>query len=200
MVISLLAAIHAFSGFVLALEDPILPPESRLGGMTRQRDPRATLVAKDRVRDLGLAQGMEVMAWGKALEGVNSEYRGGVAVAVHVTVTVCTFVCPMSDPSEVPLLSLWCAVADQTQSKPVWPSPTSKPPWSPSISPRSSLSSNQRSTSSHPLHPSFARSKPKSNRRNTTRSPFCRSRRVWGPRGDYRGAIGACGERRVWRE
>lgn len=75
MVISLLAAIHAFSGFVLALEDPILPPESRLGGMTRQRDPRATLVAKDRVRDLGLAQGMEVMAWGKALEGVNSEYR-----------------------------------------------------------------------------------------------------------------------------
>ncbi|GFZ47093.1 hypothetical protein JCM24511_04835 [Saitozyma sp. JCM 24511] len=71
MVISLLAAIHAFSGFVLALEDPILPPESRLGGMTRQRDPRATLVAKDRVRDLGLAQGMEVMAWGKALEGVN---------------------------------------------------------------------------------------------------------------------------------
>jgi hypothetical protein len=75
MVISLLAAIHAFSGFVLALEDPILQPESRLGGIARQRDPRATVVAKDRVRDLGLAQGVEVMAWGRALEGVNSEYR-----------------------------------------------------------------------------------------------------------------------------
>lgn len=97
MVISLLAAIHAFSGFVLALEDPILPPESRLGGITRQRDPRATLVAKDRVRDLGLAQGMEVMAWGKALEGVNSEYR---------RVTVWIFACLMSDRSEAPLLSL----------------------------------------------------------------------------------------------
>jgi hypothetical protein len=68
-----LSAVHAFTAFVSSLDEPILPPESQLRPIVQARDARATIVARDRVRDVGLAQGIEVITWGKALEGVNGE-------------------------------------------------------------------------------------------------------------------------------
>lgn len=74
----LLAQLSAFRDFVSALDVPILQPESRFAPGGTSRDPRATILARERIRDLGEGVGVGVGAgvgvgvglWGRSLAGL----------------------------------------------------------------------------------------------------------------------------------
>lgn len=73
LLVKLLAQIQAFKGFLEVLEEPILQPASPFMPVGRRRDPRATILAKERGRDLGARDGLNIELWGKALEALSSE-------------------------------------------------------------------------------------------------------------------------------
>lgn len=83
----LLSQIYTFSQFILGLEEPIPTPDTLatrtaaglmpgLASIANERDPRATILAQDRVRELGLAVGVDTRLWGRGLEQLNSESSG----------------------------------------------------------------------------------------------------------------------------
>ncbi len=72
IIIRLLSQIHAFINFVRILERPILQPESRFLPMGMNRDPRATIVARERAEGIAGERGIDLVMWGKALEGVEA--------------------------------------------------------------------------------------------------------------------------------
>lgn len=72
LLIKLLSQVQAFKGFLDVLEEPILQPASRFMPVGRRRDPRATILAKERGRDLGVREGLNIGMWGKALEAISS--------------------------------------------------------------------------------------------------------------------------------
>jgi hypothetical protein len=74
LLVRLLAQVQAFKEFLGVLEEPILQPASRFMPVGRRRDPRATILAKERGRDLGTRDGVDIEMWGKALEAISSEF------------------------------------------------------------------------------------------------------------------------------
>lgn len=75
MIIQLLSQIDAFTSSVCTLDRPILQPESRFMPLGVNRDPRATVVARERLEALAIEHGVNIAVWGKALETVTeSEY------------------------------------------------------------------------------------------------------------------------------
>ncbi|WVQ93178.1 hypothetical protein IAU59_000242 [Kwoniella sp. CBS 9459] len=68
----LLSQLTQLTTFLSTLERPILQPESKALPAPIQRDPMATIVARERVRDVAYAMGFNVLEWGKGLEGVSS--------------------------------------------------------------------------------------------------------------------------------
>ncbi|WVF65502.1 hypothetical protein IAT40_000230 [Kwoniella sp. CBS 6097] len=69
----ILSQLTQLTTFLSTLERPILQPESRALPAPIQRDPMATIVAKERIRDVAYAMGFDILEWGKGLEGVSSE-------------------------------------------------------------------------------------------------------------------------------
>jgi hypothetical protein len=61
--------LNAFTHFVLSIDRPIAHPgvDISLGGMT---DPRATMLAKANVVDVLGKEGVDLIQWGKAIEGL----------------------------------------------------------------------------------------------------------------------------------
>lgn len=74
---TLLAQIRDFSKFILSLDKPITQTESRYlpSGSGSIRDPRATIVAQERIRSLRLSSGVDVLSFGGSLEMARSEER-----------------------------------------------------------------------------------------------------------------------------
>ena len=68
LVLTLLAQLNAFKGFMSSLNRPILPPEpSRPGQAMLSRDVGATVLAKDKIAGLGTKTGVDVVQWAKAI-------------------------------------------------------------------------------------------------------------------------------------
>lgn len=68
LVLRLLSQFHQLSIFLSTLERPILQPESKTLPASNTRDPMATVVAREQIRDIPLRQGVDVEQWGRALE------------------------------------------------------------------------------------------------------------------------------------
>lgn len=92
----LLSQIFTFSQFILGLEEPIPTPDTHakrtaaglmpgLPDMANPQDPRATILAQDRVRALGLAAGLDIRQWGRGLEQLNSGSTRDRSTARHST-------------------------------------------------------------------------------------------------------------------
>ncbi|WVR09025.1 hypothetical protein IAU60_006085 [Kwoniella sp. DSM 27419] len=71
IVIKLLSQLSQFTLFLSSLEKPILQLETRSLPAPIKRDPMATIVARERIRDVAYSQGFDVMEWGKGLEQVH---------------------------------------------------------------------------------------------------------------------------------
>lgn len=69
-----LAQLKAFKAFLSDLEDPILQPATKYMPQGRRRDARATVLARDRGRDLGTRDGLDIDLWGKALASVSGDF------------------------------------------------------------------------------------------------------------------------------
>lgn len=69
LVIRLHSQLNAFTHFVLSIDRPIAHPgaDISLGGMT---DPKATMLAKANVVDVLGKEGVALVEWGKAIEGL----------------------------------------------------------------------------------------------------------------------------------
>ena len=70
LIIRLLSQIRAYTVFVQNLRRPILQPESKFFPTGVNMDPRATLVARERIEGLIARSGVDLVIWGKALEEV----------------------------------------------------------------------------------------------------------------------------------
>ncbi|KAE8543548.1 hypothetical protein D1P53_000263 [Cryptococcus gattii VGV] len=67
----ILSQLHQLSTFLSTLDRPILPPENNvLPAASNTRDPMATVVAREWIRDIPQRQGVDVEHWGRALESV----------------------------------------------------------------------------------------------------------------------------------
>ncbi|EAL19938.1 hypothetical protein CNBF2650 [Cryptococcus deneoformans B-3501A] len=72
LVLRLLSQFHQLSIFLSTLERPILQPESKTLPASNTRDPMATVVAREQIRDIPLRQGVDVEQWGRALESLTT--------------------------------------------------------------------------------------------------------------------------------
>ncbi|WVW79438.1 hypothetical protein I302_101407 [Kwoniella bestiolae CBS 10118] len=72
LVIKLLSQLNTLIGFLDRLDRPILQPESKVLPAPLKRDAMATIIARDRIRDVAYANGVDLMQWGKALEGLST--------------------------------------------------------------------------------------------------------------------------------
>ncbi|OXH30157.1 hypothetical protein J008_03988 [Cryptococcus neoformans] len=68
----ILSQLHQLVLFLSTLERPILQPESKTLPAASTRDPMATVVARERIRDIPLRQGVDVEQWGRALESLTT--------------------------------------------------------------------------------------------------------------------------------
>lgn len=73
-VLRILAQLFAFKTFVSKLDQAILQPESKFAPQPQGRDPRATIVARERIGDLGWRDGVDVMHWGRKLQGLEGAF------------------------------------------------------------------------------------------------------------------------------
>ncbi|KIR28672.1 hypothetical protein I309_02598 [Cryptococcus deuterogattii LA55] len=64
----ILSQLHQLSTFLSTLDRPILQPENKVLPASNTRDPMATVVAREQIRDIPLRQGVDVEQWGRALE------------------------------------------------------------------------------------------------------------------------------------
>ncbi|OCF40964.1 hypothetical protein I317_05242 [Kwoniella heveanensis CBS 569] len=69
----LLSQLNQLTTFLSTLERPILQPESRALPDPIQRDPMATIVARERIKDAAYAMGFDILEWGKGLEHVSNQ-------------------------------------------------------------------------------------------------------------------------------
>ncbi|KAK8844098.1 hypothetical protein IAR55_006892 [Kwoniella newhampshirensis] len=76
LVLRLLSQLSQLTSFLQSLERPILQPESRFLPAPLRRDATATIVARDRVRDVGYSEGVDVFEWGKGLQGLTTTIDG----------------------------------------------------------------------------------------------------------------------------
>lgn len=72
--IRILSQLHQFSIFLATLDRPILLPENKVSppSSNTRRDPMATVVAREQIRDIPLRHGINVEQWGRALESGKS--------------------------------------------------------------------------------------------------------------------------------
>ncbi|KIR64072.1 hypothetical protein I314_02855 [Cryptococcus bacillisporus CA1873] len=68
--IRILSQLHQLSIFLSTLDRPILQPENKVLPASNTRDPMATVVAREQIRDIPLRHGVDVEQWGRALESV----------------------------------------------------------------------------------------------------------------------------------
>lgn len=66
--IRILSQLHQLSLFLSTLDRPILQPENKVLPASNTRDPMATVVAREQIRDIPLRHGVDVEQWGRALE------------------------------------------------------------------------------------------------------------------------------------
>lgn len=68
----ILSQLHQLSTFLSTLDRPILQPENNVvpPAASNTRDPMATVVAREWIRDIPQRQGVDVEQWGRALESV----------------------------------------------------------------------------------------------------------------------------------
>lgn len=66
--IRILSQLHQLSIFLSTLDRPILQPENKVLPASNTRDPMATVVAREQIRDIPLRHGVDVEQWGRALE------------------------------------------------------------------------------------------------------------------------------------
>ncbi|WWD21245.1 hypothetical protein CI109_105729 [Kwoniella shandongensis] len=72
LVLRLLSQLSQLITFLQTLERPILQPETRTLPAPLQRDPMATIVARDRVRDVAYREGVDLLEWGKSLQTLST--------------------------------------------------------------------------------------------------------------------------------
>lgn len=69
LVLRLHTQLHAFVNFVLSLDQPIAHAPNPAGmGVPPERDSRATVLAKENVRDVLGKEGVDLLEWGKAIQ------------------------------------------------------------------------------------------------------------------------------------
>ncbi|ORX39379.1 hypothetical protein BD324DRAFT_619463 [Kockovaella imperatae] len=70
-ILVLLSQLDAFSSYVAGLDHPIPQPQTRYMPTSLSGDPRATILAKDRMRNLASSHGVEIERWGKELQAIH---------------------------------------------------------------------------------------------------------------------------------
>ncbi|OCF56391.1 hypothetical protein L486_06335 [Kwoniella mangroviensis CBS 10435] len=73
LVIKILSQLNQLIGFLDKLDGPILQPETKVLPPRLKRDAMATILARDRIRDVAYRNGMDLIEWGKALERVSTK-------------------------------------------------------------------------------------------------------------------------------
>ena len=68
----LLSRLHAFIAFVSGLDKAISQPETRFMPMGTSRDPRATMLAKDRMASAAQKEGVDLELWGRAVQKIHA--------------------------------------------------------------------------------------------------------------------------------
>ncbi|WRT69112.1 uncharacterized protein IL334_006096 [Kwoniella shivajii] len=71
IVLRILSQLNQLVSFLHSLERPILQPETKNVPAPIRRDAMATVLAKDRVRDVAYREGIDVLDWGKSLESIS---------------------------------------------------------------------------------------------------------------------------------
>ncbi|WVQ63830.1 uncharacterized protein L199_001986 [Kwoniella botswanensis] len=73
LVIKILSQLNQLIGSLDKLDGPILQPETKVLPPPLKRDAMATILARDRIRDVAYRDGMDLIEWGKALERVSTK-------------------------------------------------------------------------------------------------------------------------------
>lgn len=74
LILQILGYLKEFRRFVLEnLDKPIIQPESKYNVLGKIPDPRATILVKERIKDLGDSQGLDIDLWGNALHKLISK-------------------------------------------------------------------------------------------------------------------------------
>lgn len=72
LILRLHTQLHSFINFVLSLDRPIPHPNGTMMGAGPQWDARATVLAKENVRDVLGKTGIDILEWGKAIQTLSS--------------------------------------------------------------------------------------------------------------------------------
>ncbi|WVQ81493.1 hypothetical protein IAT38_003617 [Cryptococcus sp. DSM 104549] len=73
LTLRLLSQLSQLTTYLTTLERPILPPETKLVPAPIEREAGATVVARERMRDVALREGVDLQLWGKSLESLSTD-------------------------------------------------------------------------------------------------------------------------------